>query len=120
MASNSLPENPPKDKIQWLISRQARSVDQRISERRPVEKGTEVIFPLICRGEVVDISREGISIRFKPEDSPKLQTGQMIPITIELDDHIVNIPAIVRRVETRFGIFIMGMQFDPDSIEVEE
>ncbi|MBN1879087.1 PilZ domain-containing protein [bacterium] len=120
MASNSLPENQPKDKIQWLISRQARAVDQRISERRPVEKGTEVIFPLICRGEVVDISREGISIRFKPEDSPKLETGQTIPITLEVDDHVLNIPAIVRRVETRFGIIIMGMQFDPENIKIEE
>jgi hypothetical protein len=32
----------------------------------------------------------------------------------------VQIPALVRRIETRFGIIIMGMQFDPDSIEIDQ
>jgi len=117
---NSKSDNRPMEKIEWLISRQARSVDQRISERLPVESGTEVVFPLICKGEVVDVSNEGISIRFKPEDSPKLQTGQTIPLTLELSGRVIHIPAELRRVESRFGVFVLGLQFDPDAIEVEE
>ncbi|MBN1295396.1 PilZ domain-containing protein [bacterium] len=117
---NSKPGKQPMDKIEWLISRHARSVDQRISERLPVESGTEVLFPLICKGEVIDVSKEGISIRFKPEDSPKLQSGQKIPLTLELNGRIIHIPAELRRTESRFGVFVLGLQFDPDAIEVEE
>jgi hypothetical protein len=113
-------DKKPKEKIELLIGQKVRAVDQRISERIPVEKGIEVLFPLICRGEIVDISREGISIRFKPDDSPKLVSGQTIPVTLELDKTILHIPATVRRVESRFGIFLLGMQYDPDTIEIEE
>ncbi|MGB3975021.1 MAG: PilZ domain-containing protein [bacterium] len=119
MANQSKPDNKPKDKIELLIGKRNRGVDQRISERIPVEAGVEVFFPLICRGEIVDISREGLSIRFKPDDSPKLVSGQTIPVTLELDGTIVQIPATVRRVESRFGIFLLGMQFDPDTITTE-
>lgn len=120
MANQSKPDNKPKEKIELLIGKKSRSVDQRISERIPVEAGVEVFFPLICRGEIVDISREGLSIRFKPDDSPKLVSGQSIPITLELDSGVLQIPATVRRVESRFGIFLLGMQYDPDSINVDE
>ncbi len=119
MANQLKPDNKPKDKIELLISKKTRAVDQRISERIPVEAGVEVFFPLICRGEIVDISREGLSIRFKPDDSPKLASGQMIPMTLEFDGTIVEIPATVRRVESRFGIFLLGLQYDPDSITTE-
>ena len=120
MSTNSNSGNKPMEKIEWLISRQARSVDQRISERVPVESGTEVIFPLVCKGEVVDISNEGISIRFNPSDSPNLGEGQEIPLTLELNGRVIKIPAMIRRTESRFGVFVLGMQFDPDDIEVED
>jgi hypothetical protein len=120
MSEKSMSNKKPKEKIEWLIGSDARSVDQRISERIPVEKGTEVIFPLICRGEIVDISREGLSIRFKPDESPKLESGQAIPITLDLNSKVIHIPATVRRVETRFGVIVMGMQFDPEKIEIND
>lgn len=118
MSSDS--DNKPMEKIEWLISRQARSVDQRISERLPVASGTEVLFPLICKGEVMDISSEGISIRFNPTDSPKMESGQEIPLTLELNGKVIKIPAQVRRIESRFGVFVLGMQFSPDTVEVED
>ncbi len=120
MSEKSMSDKKPKEKIEWLIGSDARATDQRISERIPVEEGTEVIFPLICRGEIVDVSHEGMSIRFKPDESPKLQSGQKIPVTLDLSDKVIHIPAIVRRVETRFGVIVMGMQFDPEKIEIDE
>ncbi|MCD4655048.1 PilZ domain-containing protein [bacterium] len=117
---NSSSGKKPMEKIEWLISRHARSVDQRISERLPVESGTEVMFPLVCKGEIVDISREGISIRFKPNDSPNLISGMEIPLTLELNDQMIKIPCQVCRIENRFGVFVIGMQFDPESIEIED
>jgi len=120
MSMNSDSGNKPMEKIEWLISRQARSVDQRISERLPVEGGMEVVFPLVCKGEIVDLSEEGISIRFNPSNSPSLESGMDIPLTLELNGKIIKIPTQVCRIENRFGVFVLGMQFDPEKIEVDE
>jgi len=120
MSKNSDSGSKPMEKIEWLISRQARSVDQRISERIPVESGMEVAFPLICKGEIIDVSEEGISIRFNPSDSPSLNSGKEIPLVLELNGKVIKIPSKVCRIENRFGVFVMGMQFDPEAIEVDD
>ena len=114
------PENQPKLGIEKLISQGNSDVDKRVHERLKVESGNEVLFSIVCRGEVQDISEQGISIRFTPSESPSLEDGASLEILIDLENRTYSAPAVVRRVESRFGVIVMGMQFDPDELEIRE
>jgi len=112
------PDNRPREKIEKLISGSQEGQEQRIFKRLAVEPGTQVIFPVVCKGEIMDISDDGLSIRFKPSDSPSLADGSVLPVTVEMEKHTFRIPAEIRRFESRFGVIVLGMQYRPDEIEV--
>jgi hypothetical protein len=114
------PENRPKERIEQLINKIEDAGDRRMHERIPVEPGAEVFFPIICRGEVANVSDQGISIRFRPAEALSLELGEMIRLSMPLENHSFEIPAEVKRVESRFGVILLGLKFDPDSIKVEE
>ncbi|MBN1355111.1 PilZ domain-containing protein [bacterium] len=113
------PENRPRERIEKLISSKKKPGNRRIHERIPVEPGMEVFFPIVCRGEIVDVSREGISIRFKPVEAPSLESGETLNMTMTLDNHSLTIPATIRRMEARFGVVVLGMEFDSEGIEID-
>ena len=66
----------------------------------------------------MDISEDGISIRFKPSESPSLADGEIVPITFDLESHTFKIDAEIRRFESRFGVIVLGMQYKADDIEI--
>ncbi|MBN1550024.1 PilZ domain-containing protein [bacterium] len=113
------PENRPKERIEHLISGDHKEKDKRIYDRLSVEPGTEVYFPMVCKGEIVDVSENGISIRFKPADSPGLAEDNTLTLSIPLETHTFKIPGNIKRVESRFGVLVVGMSFDPEMIEIE-
>ena len=110
----------PKERIEKLLSSSPDDKNHRIHKRLGVESGSEVLFSIVCKGEVVDISDEGMSIRFTPTESPSLENTSQVDVTLELENHRFSIPGIVRRVESRFGVIVMGLQFDSTEIAVEE
>jgi hypothetical protein len=114
------PDNRPQERMERLINESTESKERRIHQRVVVEPGAEVIFPVICRGEVMDVSEEGISIRFKPTEAPSLQPGETVSISMPLESHSFKLHAEVKRVESRFGVIILGMRFDPEQIELED
>ena len=85
MSNINEPENRPKERIEHLISKRGVKNDQRIHERIPVETGAVVYFPLICKGEVTDVSEEGISVRFKPSEIPGLELDKILQLTMPLE-----------------------------------
>ncbi len=120
MSNIKEPQNRPKERIEHLLSVDDAGNDRRMYERKIVEPGAEVYFPLICKGEVMDVSDDGISVRFKPLECPSLSTDSEINLTMTLDAHTFRIPGQVKRVETRFGVVVIGLAFDPGKIAVEE
>lgn len=120
MSNIKEPQNRPKERIEHLLSMDDSGKDRRGYERRIVEPGAEVYFPLICKGEVMDVSDDGISVRFKPMESPSLSEDSQLALTMTLDAHSFTIPAHVKRVETRFGVLIIGMAFNPEEISVDD
>jgi PilZ domain len=113
------PQNRPKERIEKLISNPSNAADKRIHKRLAVEPGTEVFFPIICRGEVMDVSESGLSVRFKPLEAPSLEQDETISMTMKLAKHSFLIPAEVKRVEARFGVIVLGMEFDPKDVEID-
>jgi hypothetical protein len=114
------PENRPKERIELLISNPKGDRNRRVYDRTQVEPGTEVYFPMVCRGEVMDASETGLSIRINPLDSPTLAENQDIVLTMPATDRTFTITASVKRVESRFGVMVIGLFFDPEHVEIEE
>ena len=113
------PYNRPKERIEQLLSSDPQGFEHRNYDRMPVEPGTEVFIPVICKGEIVDVSKRGLSVRFNPSDAPSLVENGDIVLTMEFESRGVKIPAKVRRVENRFGVVVLGLEFDPSEIETE-
>lgn len=114
------PENRPRERIEQLLSSGPDDKNRRAYERIPVEPGTEVYLPIICKGEVMDISDRGLSIRFKPSESPSLAEHEHIPVTLITNTLSFKIPTDIRRMDSRFGVIVLGLEFDPEEVEVTE
>ncbi len=114
------PSNRPKERIEKLITDTAGNGKEfRVHDRLKVAPGTEVFFSLVCKGEVLDISENGISVRFKPTESISLEKDAAVEMAMDLDEHRFRLSANVRRVETRFGVVVIGMEFDAEEIAIE-
>ncbi len=115
------PKKRPRERIEQLLSGPAKGREKRAFSRLEVEPGAEIFFPLVCRGEVMDISEDGISVRFKTLDSPTLQPEQPVELTLPLDQRTFTIRSIIKRVESRFGVNVLGMSVDEMFVdEVDE
>jgi len=121
MGSNKKePENRPRERIEKLISTPGKAKEHRLYDRLKVEPGTDVVFSIVCKGEILDFSEEGFSVRFTPSDSPSLQEESSMSMALEMENHNFKVPAKIKRVESRFGVIVMGVQFEGEDIEIFE
>ena len=114
------PKERPKERIEHLLSTKSKNREKRVFSRLEVEPGAEVYFPLVCKGEVMDISEDGISVRFKPLEAPSLQPEQSIELTIPLDQRSFTIDSTIKRIESRFGVFVVGMSVNEMFVDEKE
>ena len=109
----------PKERIELLLSSPS-GRDRRIYDRTAVEPGATVYFPMVYKGEVMDVSDEGLSIRMQPLDSPSLAENAQLRVSLPMESGTFSIPGTVRRVESKFGVIVLGLQCELDEIEHEK
>ncbi len=110
----------PRERIELLLSTPPGERDRRVYNRSEVEPGTTVYFPMVCKGEVMDISDKGMSIRVQPLDSPTLAEENTLSINMPLDTHSFKMKTTIKRIESRFGVIVLGLYFDPEEVEVDD
>ncbi|MBN1551551.1 PilZ domain-containing protein [bacterium] len=92
------------------------SPERRLRERTSFTTPIRVNFKLEYEGEIVDISKEGLAIKFHPIGTKSLNVGNHLRIQVDMQDRIVSLQGEIKRISEKFGHLILGMEYDRDDI----
>jgi hypothetical protein len=94
--------------------------DRRELDRKQLTKPIKVKFGIEYEGEVVDISKEGIGIKFHPINSDALNIGNKLRVHIDMNGRVASIQGEIRRISEKFGHLILGIEYNRDEIALFE
>ncbi len=94
--------------------------DRRNSERKTISAPIKAKFKISYEAEVMDVSPDGISLKFHPLQSSDFNAGKKISMDIDMNGRLVNIEGEVRRLDEKFGHFVLGVKYDRDEVTIFE
>ncbi len=90
--------------------------DRRGPERKDLAKSIKARFTVEYEGDVVNISPDGIAIRFHPLQSESLKMDNSVQVHMKMNGRIVSVRGIVRQLDEKHGFITIGMKYDRDEI----
>jgi hypothetical protein len=104
----------PKAVLRELNGKQLEN--RRLEERKDIKAPIKVNFTLEYEAEILDISKDGIAIKFHPLKTHSLDIGSNLWIQIDMQERLVSMNVEVRRITEKFGHIILGMKYDRDEL----
>ena len=91
---------------------QERRTKDRVSIKAPIK----IHFSLPFGGEILDMSSEGISFKFHPLGSSRLNVGGTLQFQLDMGPRIVSLEGCIHRLDEKFGHFVIGIKYDRNEI----
>jgi hypothetical protein len=109
-------EEQMKEKIELHDLKGLLTSDRRILGRKEIGSPIKVKFSLEYEGELVDISKKGIGVKFHPLKTSSLDVGTNLRVHIDMHDRLISVQGEIRRISEKFGFIVVGLQYDRDEI----
>ena len=94
--------------------------DRRNIDRKGINARIKVTFSLEYEGELIDISPEGVGLKFHPLKTTSLDVGNQLRIQMNMNGRIVSLQGEVRRLTEKFGQIVVGLKYNRDDIATIE
>ena len=75
-----------------------------------------VTFQLEHQGELINISKEGLALKFNPAGSGTLTLGKKLRVNLDMNGRIVSLQGEIKRLSEEDGQMILGLEYDREEI----
>ena len=94
--------------------------DRRSKDRKSITSPIKAKFSITYEADVLDVSSDGISIKFHPLQTNDFNAGKKISMDLDMNGRLVNIEGEIRRLDEKFGHFVLGIKYDRDEVTTFE
>jgi hypothetical protein len=99
-----------------IMEREKEIPERRSFKREPISTPIKVRFKLEYEGEIIDISRDGLGLKYHPLGTHALNVGKPLNVQIDMNGKIVSLHGSIRQVSEKFGYIVLGLQYDRNEI----
>jgi PilZ domain len=107
---------PMKKKSNETIPENAQVADRRDIQRIDLSAPLKVTFQMEHSGELMNISKDGLAIRFPPVESIEINTGKKLRLHVDMNGRVVSIHGEVKRITEKDGDIVLGLEYDRNEI----